>query len=122
MIQSKLKQVALQADQAVIRSPFDGIVTEGSLRDRVGEVLTVGTPLLSIASRSALELKILVPEAVAPVVAAGQTGRFISQAKPEEPHPFRVRHVQSSAKVVAVYPRMQSPLSLTITRIGCNSA
>jgi len=87
-------------DRAVIRAPFDGVVTQGNLEDRVGEMVNPGRPLLRLARTDTLEAIVLVPERGIPRVEPGQEGRLVLTARPSEPIDFIVRRITPAAEVV----------------------
>lgn len=99
VIQSRLRGVERRLEQCAVRAPFDGVVTAGDLRTRVGAVLQQGEPLFELVPAACWRLEIAVPEIAADGLRDGLTGVFIGAARPEESHALRVTRVRPRAEV-----------------------
>ncbi len=99
-LSARLALLDRQIEQAVLRSPIDGVVLAGDLRSQVGSVVPLGTPLFELAPPAALRLEIEVPQEQAAGVVAGLSGSFLSHAQPETSRAFRLVRVAPSADQV----------------------
>ncbi|MCA9243364.1 MAG: HlyD family efflux transporter periplasmic adaptor subunit, partial [Phycisphaerales bacterium] len=94
----RLAQNARRIEQAVVRAPVSGIVVQGDLRQHVGAVMRVGDPLIMVAPLDGWRLEIESPESAIDDVRAGLTGRFASNARPEESRAFEISRVRPAAE------------------------
>lgn len=99
LARAQLASIDDRIEQAVIRSPFDGIVVEGDLRTQIGSVLPQGTPLYRIAPRRGWKIEIQIPENAGADIQSGLSGRFASLARPEASHDFQLTRILPSAVV-----------------------
>lgn len=99
LIRAKLAILDAKRDQAVIRSPIDGVVVWGDLRQAVGAVLSIGEPLFQVAPADRWTLELDVPEAAAEDIAAGVSGMFAASAEPGKPAPLTVARVRPAAQL-----------------------
>ncbi|RMF72109.1 MAG: HlyD family efflux transporter periplasmic adaptor subunit [Planctomycetota bacterium] len=99
LLRAQLATVERRIEMATVRSPFDGRVVAGDLRQRIGGVLKQGEPLFQVAPLHAWTLEIAAPEWAADDLQAGFTGHFASNARPENAQPLRVSRVRPSAEV-----------------------
>lgn len=83
LTRARLALVDDRIARATIRAGIAGVVLGPSARDRAGEVLALGTPLLSIAARGTMRVELLVPERRAPDVDLGAAVAFAANAQPE---------------------------------------
>lgn len=99
LVQAQLAQVQRRIDRATVRSPIDGIVVNGDLRQRAGSVLPIGEALFEIAPADSLRLEIDVPESSVAGLDAGLPGRFAPFARPEEAVAFSVRRIRPTSEL-----------------------
>jgi multidrug resistance efflux pump len=85
-------------ERSVVRSPIDGVVVRGDLRERIGDTLRKGEPLYEVAPAEGWMIELDVPEGDVDELRAGQTGEFTSVARPDERHELVVRRVLPSAE------------------------
>jgi len=97
-LQAKLKIIDRKIKLATIRAPFDGIVTQGDLGRRIGDVLAQGTSLFELSGEAGWLLELHVPEGDVKHISAGLGGEFLSNASPEAPGKFRTTKVFPSAR------------------------
>ncbi len=76
--------VAEKIRQAKVVSPCDGVVVEGELKRRVGEVVPLGTTLLKIAADDSWRVELRVPEEDVLEFGEGTHGRFATLARPAD--------------------------------------
>ena len=98
--ETQLKIVEGRIDEATIVAPRDGIVLEGDLDQRVGQMLMFGDPLLQIGSRDGLRVELRIPEEQAGYVEVGQEGNFASYAEPGQKLQFNIDRLIPSAQVI----------------------
>jgi hypothetical protein len=87
-----------QVEQAAVTATFDGVVLNGDLRRRVGQILPQGEPLYQISLESGWVLQVQVPESASADMAADLTGRFTSHVRPGSEQDFRVVRVHPTAE------------------------
>jgi biotin carboxyl carrier protein/GAF domain-containing protein len=92
---SKIEQ---KISLANVRAPSDGTVLSGDLERRLGEPVSVGTPLLVFAPLGRWKVVVEAPEFAADYLAAGQQGFFSADAKPAVSIPLSIDHVNASAE------------------------
>lgn len=98
--QARLDEIERQIAQTRIFAPFDGQIMAGDLRTRVGETLSLGTPMFEIAQRGDWTLDIEMPQRIAADLAAGKVGAFAPNARPEETTDLQLTRVLPVAKPV----------------------
>lgn len=81
-----------------VRSPIDGVVVMGNLRDREGVPLEMGQSLFEIAPLDQLVMEVGIPEDDIPYVEAGMTIRLRLHALPATP---------VEATIVRIHPRAE---------------
>lgn len=86
-------------ENARIIAPFDGTLIRGDLRQRIGETMPMGEPLLELADDSGYVVRARVEDARIAGIAPDLTGQFASHARPDRRQQFRVRRVQAAAEV-----------------------
>ena len=97
--QALLDTTDLRIAQATIRAPFDGIIINGDLRRRVGEILPKGEPLFEVATDTQCRLELHIPEQSSAELAAGLNGRFLANARPEQAYDLTLSHVNPNAEL-----------------------
>jgi len=96
-LQAGLEIVRGTIERSIVRSPIDGTILEGDLRDRIGDSFSRGEPLFRIASGDTWTLELEISESEAAAVQVGMTGAFTSYARPEIEHPLTVRRIAPAA-------------------------
>ena len=97
---NELELVAWKFQRAVLRAPADGIVLDGDLAPRVGDVVERGEPLVRFAPRREWRVRIDAPESVVVHLRPGQAGWFATRARPDRPEPLVVEQVSGSSSVM----------------------
>ncbi len=98
---ANLTEVERQIAQTRIVAPFDGQIMSGDLRTRIGEVMTLGTPMYEIAKLGDWTLDIEMPQRIAADLTAGTVGAFAPNARPEEVSDLQLTRVLPVAKPVS---------------------
>lgn len=99
MIAARMQLVQFKLDRARIVAPVAGVVLDGRLAERVGEVVPLGEPLVVVAPTQSLELELRVPEHAAPLLAPGQSGQFATLARPDYTAVLHLRSVDPKSAV-----------------------
>jgi multidrug resistance efflux pump len=100
MHRAELELLDYQLERAKIVAPADGIILEGDLRRRIGEIVPLGEPLYSIAANDRCAIELHAPEHAAVLLKAGQSGVFTTLAQPDEQGQLRLLNVEPLAQVV----------------------
>lgn len=100
LLETQITLLDQRIEAATVRAPFDGVVVSGDLRTRIGQSLPLGEPLFQVAPDGRWRLRLQVPEQAVDDIAAGQTGTFATEARPDESEPFEIRFVSPSAELV----------------------
>ncbi len=100
MYRAEMELLDYQLARARIVAPADGVILEGDLRRRVGEVVPLGEPLFSLAANNRCAVELHAPEYAAAMLRAGQLGVFTTLAQPDEQGHLRLLNVEPLAQVV----------------------
>lgn len=84
----------------MIVAPISGVVTQGDLEDRLGEVVEASRPLIEIARLDTITAVALIPESGIARVEVGQRGTLIVTARPAEKINFRVTRITPASEVL----------------------
>lgn len=98
--QAQLDEIDRQIARTRVVSPYDGQIMAGDLRTRVGETLSLGTPMFEIAKLGDWTLDIEMPQRIAADLSAGKVGAFAPNARPEETTDLQLTRVLPVAKPV----------------------
>jgi multidrug resistance efflux pump len=110
-----------QVKKATVTAPIDGVVTQGDLRDRVGQTMKLGDQLVEIAPPGQVEIELFVNERDIQQVAVGSKGELATNALPGERHRFVVTRVvpspvaRESKNAFRVYAQVDGARSLDWT-------
>ena len=99
-IQANLDFVTHKLQNLSVLAPVDGVILEGDLRDRIGDVFSKGETLFRIASFDKWKLEIRVPERDVAMVHAETAGTFASHSRPGEAHELEVLRLSPAAENV----------------------
>lgn len=98
--EARLAEIDRQIEQSSIIAPFDGFVMSGDLRSRLGETMTLGTPMFELARDDGWTIAVEMPQRVAADIKPGEVGVFAPNARPEETIELQVVRVQPLAQPV----------------------
>jgi HlyD family secretion protein len=76
----QLQELQTQLDNAQLRAPFDGVITETDAKD--GDAITSYTPVLTVSNPAKLEIAVELQAADLTNVALGQTATIVMSAYP----------------------------------------
>ena len=88
--QARLDLIHHRLDQATVRAPFDGVVVEGDLRDRLGVPLKQGDTLFRVAKLRGLYVQAEVSEQDVHEIPAVATGQIAFYSQPRLKFPIHV--------------------------------
>lgn len=86
-----------QLARSVVRSPFDGVVIEGELAERVGTPVQQGDLLFKLARIQRLYAELEVKEADVQELREGMAGRIALASRPQDSWPVQVQRVEPAA-------------------------
>jgi multidrug resistance efflux pump len=95
---SALSALETQLDETILYAPADGLVTKKNFS--VGEVVSAGSVVVSIAGENDLEVRARVPEAAINKVSVGQMALATFDALPNEKIELRVLEIEPDATVI----------------------
>ncbi len=82
--ETKLAIIRHRLDLTQVKAPFDGVVVEGELRERLAAPVQAGEPLLKIVQLRDLYGQLQVDERDIPYLAAGLVGQLSFASRPDE--------------------------------------
>jgi RND family efflux transporter MFP subunit len=94
---ARLDLARYQASQAVIRAPFDGVIVEGDLMEKIGAPVRQGEPLFKLGRIENLYAELEVNEADIRQVAVSMSGEAALESRPQERFPLRVTRIEPVA-------------------------
>ena len=104
---ARLDLVKLRLGEATLKAPFDGVVIEGDLRDRLAAPVKQGDTLLRIAKLEDLYIEAEIPERDVHEVLAKQNGEISFVSQPKLTFPVRVEKLEPAA-----FPRQEGNVFL----------
>ncbi len=113
---ANIRNIQVQINNAVIRSPLDGILTTQSVN--VGQVVSPGVAVISIVDISTLKLKSTVTQDLLPLLSVGQEMDIIVDSYPDS----KFKGTISSIGPIAVSTGEVFPLEITINNNGSLTA
>lgn len=96
---ARLRAVVRRVEECELRSVVAGVVLGPPLKDRVGEVVAGGEPLVRVAEAGTILLELRIPERRVTDMALGSRVVFLSHARPEEAFRTTLGTVSPSAEV-----------------------
>lgn len=97
--EAKLEIVRHRLEKTVIRAPFDGIVVEGDLRERLSSPVQVGEQLFKIVQIRDLVGELQVDERDIGFLAQGQQGKLAFASRPGERFDVKIERFEPVAEV-----------------------
>ena len=98
--QSQADLIAWKIDRSVIRAPVDGVILDGKLAPRVGDVMDRGEPLVRMAPDNDWSVRIYAPEFAVVHLRKGQQGYFTTQARPDTSQAIVIERIGGSTDIV----------------------
>lgn len=87
----------LRLAQSAIKSPFDGVIVEGDLRERAGAPLKQGDALFRVARLDRMYAEVMVPETDIRDIVAGATGEISFASQPDRRFPVTIERIEPMA-------------------------
>ncbi len=97
--QAQLKITEQKIAAAEIRAPAAGVILEGRLEPRLGEVVSLGEPLMRFAPQGQWKINVHVPEHSAAELVEGQVATAAISARPEIANELRITQVEAASQV-----------------------
>ncbi|MDQ8186504.1 efflux RND transporter periplasmic adaptor subunit [Pelagicoccus sp. SDUM812002] len=94
---ARLALVRFRLDRASIRSPFDGVVIAGDLRDRIGAPMEQGAVLMQVAKLEGLFVEIKLPERDIDLLSDKRIGELAFASRPDERFPIEIERIEPGA-------------------------
>jgi RND family efflux transporter MFP subunit len=113
---ANIRNIQVQIDNAAIRSPIDGYVTNQSVN--VGQVVSIGVSVISIVDTSTLKLKSTVSQDLLPLLSVNQEMDITVDSYPDN----RFKGTISSIGPIAVSTGEVFPLEITVNNNGSLTA
>jgi len=95
--QARLDLVRYRLAQASIKSPFEGVVVEGDLRERLGAPVKQGDALYRVARLDSLYIEAEVQEEDVQDILKAETGEIAFVSQPKLKFPVRIETVEPAA-------------------------
>ncbi|MHB8519225.1 MAG: HlyD family efflux transporter periplasmic adaptor subunit [Limisphaerales bacterium] len=95
---ARLDLTRYRLSQATVRAPFDGVITEGDQRERVGAPVKQGEVLFKVAKTEALYVEADVSEKDIHEIQTGVAGEVAFASQPKLKFPIRLIRVQAAAE------------------------
>jgi biotin carboxyl carrier protein len=99
VLKARLSGVERRLELAKVYAPCDGTVMAGDLARRVGDVVTLGEPLIEFAPTGSWMIELHVDDKDAAEIQSGLTGEFVTVARPDVPICCEVERVEPAATV-----------------------
>jgi multidrug efflux pump subunit AcrA (membrane-fusion protein) len=94
---ARLGAIQFNIAQASIQSPFEGVIIEGNLRERIGTPVSKGENLFKISKGSDLYLEAEVSERDVHHLIESTTGELAFTGKPKQKFPLQVVRIEPAA-------------------------
>ncbi len=95
--QARLDLCRYRLARAVVRAPYDGVLVEGDLRERIGAPVRTGEVLMKVTQLAGLYVEMQVPERDINQVLASRTAEVAFASRPEETFVVEVARIEPSA-------------------------
>lgn len=95
---AQLDLVRYRLNQAEVKAPFDGVVVEGDLREKLGAPVRQGDVMVKLVRLDELYLEILIDERDIDELKPGATGEIAFTADPARAFAFRIERVEPATQ------------------------
>ena len=95
--EARVNLVRYRLGRANMVSPFDGVVVEGDLRERLGAPVKAGDVLLKVSQLKGLYVEMRVPERDIDLIAASRVARIAFTARPEDTIEVKIDRLEPAA-------------------------
>ncbi|HEY9248001.1 MAG TPA: HlyD family efflux transporter periplasmic adaptor subunit [Rariglobus sp.] len=95
--QARVDLIKYRLERSELRAPFDGVVVEGDLRERIGAPVHSGDVLIKISQLAGLYVEMRVPERDIDLVGASTDAQVAFATRPEDTFDVNVTRIEPSA-------------------------
>lgn len=95
--EARVNLIRYRIARAKMSAPFEGVVVEGDLRERLGAPVRAGDVLLKISQLEGLYVEMRVPERDIDLIAQSRTADIAFAARPEDTFAVRIDRIEPSA-------------------------
>jgi biotin carboxyl carrier protein len=95
--QAQLDLVRYRLDHAIIRAPFNGVVVEGDLRERIGSPVRQGDALLKVARIDTLYAEADIKESDVQRIFGKSKGEIAFVTQPKVTYPVKIEAIEPAA-------------------------
>jgi RND family efflux transporter MFP subunit len=95
--QARLELCRYRLARAVVRAPYDGVLIEGDLRERIGAPIRTGEVMMKVTRLDGLYVEMSVPERDIDQVMGSRTADVAFASRPEETFAVEVTRIEPSA-------------------------
>lgn len=96
--QARLQLANYRLDRAEVRAPFDGILVEGDLRERIGAPVSQGDVMMRFSRMDGLFLEIELEERDIDLLDGSERGQVAFASRPEIKFPVSIERIEPSAQ------------------------
>ncbi len=97
--QARLQLADYRLNRAVIRAPFEGILVEGDLRERIGAPVNQGEVMMKFSQLEGLFIEIELEERDIDLLDGSMLGQVAFASRPDLKFPVRIERIEPSAQV-----------------------
>lgn len=96
--QARVDLINHRLARAEMRAPFDGVVVDGDLRERIGAVVKPGDVLMKVSQLAGLYVEMRVPERDVDLIAGSERAEVAFTTLPEDTFGVRIERIEPSAQ------------------------
>jgi len=85
---------------ASVQSRLNGTIIRGDLREKLGQFVAKGTPLMEVSPAGSMKIQIQIPESKAGLIKPGYEGVFAAGSNPADKQKFRITRITPSTELV----------------------
>lgn len=95
---ARVNLIRYRIARATMVAPFDGVVVEGDLRERLGAPVRAGDVLIKVSQLKGLYVEMKLPERDIDLVAPSQVAQVAFTARPEDSFDVKIDRIEPSAQ------------------------
>ncbi len=96
---ARLELIEYRLARAEMRAPFDGVVLDGDLRERIGAPVRSGDVLMKVSRLEGLYVEMRVPERDVDLIAASKQAEIAFTTRPEDTFAVDIERIEPAAQV-----------------------
>jgi len=97
--QARVELIEYRLDRSEMRAPFDGVVVDGDLRERIGAPVRPGDVLMKVSRLEGLYVEMRVPERDIDLISESKTAEIAFTAQPEDTFAVNIERIEPTAQV-----------------------